>query len=236
MFTKSAQFYDAIYSWKDYQADADKLHAMITEHKQSDGNTLLDVACGTGGHFPYLREHYTLTGLDLDDKMLAVARDRFSDISLHQASMVDFDLGQTFDVVTCLFSSIGYVVTVEALNQTIETFYRHTKPGGVVIVEPWFAAERINTKRVSALHVDEADLKITRMNTISIEDGVSTIHFHYLVGIPGKGVNYFTEDHVVGLFTHEQYLHAFTSVGLDVGYDSVGLMDRGLYIGTRPLA
>lgn len=236
MFTKSARFYDAIYSWKDYQADADKLHAYITQHKQTDGNTLLDVACGTGGHFPYLREHYMLTGLDLDDKMLAVARDRFPDVTLHQASMVDFDLGQTFDVATCLFSSIGYVVTVEALNQTIETLCRHTKPGGVVIVEPWYSAERIDPNRVSALHVDETDLKITRMNRITVEDSVSTLHFHYLVGIPGKGIEYFTEDHVVGLFTHEQYMHAFTSAGLEVVYDSVGLMDRGLYIGKRPLA
>ena len=71
MFTKSAEFYDRIYHWKDYVGEAAKLHALIQQHKQMDANTLLDVACGTGGHFPYLREHYQLSGLDLDDGMLA---------------------------------------------------------------------------------------------------------------------------------------------------------------------
>ena len=53
--------------------------------------------------------------------------------------MTAFDLGCRFDVVTCLFSSIGYVGTVERLDQAIATMAAHLEPGGTLIVEPWLS-------------------------------------------------------------------------------------------------
>ncbi len=32
MFTKSAQWYDAIYAWKNYKREAERLHALIQQH------------------------------------------------------------------------------------------------------------------------------------------------------------------------------------------------------------
>src|SRR5258707_11718440 len=110
MFTKSEAFYDAIYgTMKDYAVEAQQIHALIQQYKQSSGTTLLDVACGTGRHLPFLREHYTLEGLDLDEQMLAIARQRNPEVVFHHADMADFDLGRRFDAIVCLFSSIGYV-------------------------------------------------------------------------------------------------------------------------------
>jgi ubiquinone/menaquinone biosynthesis C-methylase UbiE len=54
MFTKSARFYDAIYSFKDYAQESAKIDALIRQHSHSGGSTLLDVACGTGAHSGYL--------------------------------------------------------------------------------------------------------------------------------------------------------------------------------------
>jgi ubiquinone/menaquinone biosynthesis C-methylase UbiE len=50
MFTKSQQFYDLLYSWKDYRAEVVKLHSLVQARKHSQGNLWLDVACGTGNH------------------------------------------------------------------------------------------------------------------------------------------------------------------------------------------
>lgn len=56
MFTESAANYDAIYaSIRDFPAEADKLHVLIEQHKQSAGTALLDVVCGTGAHLAHLR-------------------------------------------------------------------------------------------------------------------------------------------------------------------------------------
>lgn len=235
MFTKTAAFYDVIYAsaGKDYMREAQRLHALIEQHKRSPGNTLLDVACGTGKHLAALREHYDVEGLDLDPDILAIARQRCPEVPLHQGDMTDFNLGRRFDVVVCLFSSIGYARTVSRLRQTLQAMSRHVLAGGVVVVEPWLTPEKFETGHLGAVFVDQPDLKIARMNTTTRDNGVSVLRFHYLVGTRA-GIEYFTEDHTLGLFSHDDYIGAFRAVGLDVLYDAEGLIGRGMYIGLPP--
>src|SRR5438105_14877858 len=87
MFDKSAAFYDAIYAWKDYSGETFKLESIINQYKQSPGRTLLDVACGTGAHIPYLRPQFTIEGLDIDPGLLAIARERNPGIIFHERDM-----------------------------------------------------------------------------------------------------------------------------------------------------
>lgn len=235
MFTKSAQFYDAIYSGKDYAEETRRLKAFIAEHKRSAGNALLDVACGTGGHVSYLRDDFVYEGLDLDPQLLAIARERHPGIAFHQGDMVDFDLGGRFDVVTCLFSSIGYVRDVPKLDQAIATMARHLLPGGVLLIGPFIAPDAWSVGQPHAIFVDQPDLKIARMNVSGRRDDIALLDFHYLVATP-EGVEHFTEHHELGIFTDDEHRHSFTGAGLEVAYDPVGLIGRGLYIGTRPLA
>ncbi|HJT58538.1 MAG TPA: class I SAM-dependent methyltransferase [Ktedonobacteraceae bacterium] len=233
MFTKSEALYDAIYStMKDYANEAEQIHALIQQYKQSSGNRLLDVACGTGGHLPFLQQYYSVEGLDLDAQMLEIARQRNPGVIFHHADMVDFSLNQQFDVILCLFSSIGYVKTVPWLYQALQTMRRHLLPGGVVIIEPWLTPERFKPGHIGAVFVNQPDLKIARMNTTEVVDSVSIMDFHYLVAT-AQGIEHFTERHEMGLFSHEDYLGAFQASELNVVFDDAPdkLMGRGLYIG-----
>jgi ubiquinone/menaquinone biosynthesis C-methylase UbiE len=234
MFSKSAKFYNALYGsmGKDYVAETQKIHQIIQQYKRSSGDTLLEVACGTGIHASILWENYQVEGLDLDPEMLAVASQTYPNIPFHQADMVDFDLGKQFDAITCLFSSIGYVKTKERLEIAIQNMARHLQSGGVLIVEPWFTPEQWKPGRVSALFVNEPDLKISRMNISEADGLLSFFVFHYTVGTP-QGVEYFTERHELGLFTHEEYREAFHKAELETIHDPKGLDGRGLYIGLK---
>ncbi len=232
MFNRSAAFYDAIYSFKNNEEEAAMVHALIQEHKRSPGDTLLDVACGTGKHLRFLSRHYRAEGLDLDSGMLEVARRENPGVGFHQGDMTSFDLARQFDVITCLFSSIGYARTLERMRQTVQTLARHLRPGGVLLVEPWFTPEEFRPGMLGARFVDEPELKIARMDLSEVIDGVSVLDFHYLVGTP-QGIEHFTERHELGLFTREQYLQAFADAGLEASLDPRGLMGRGLYIAVR---
>jgi SAM-dependent methyltransferase len=169
-------------------------------------------------------------GLDLNPDLLEIARGRCPEVTFHQADMVDFHLSHNFDVITCLFSSIGYVKTVENMKRTISNMARHLRPGGVVVVEPWFSPENYWTGTITANFVDEPELKIAWMYTSEVEGRVSVLDINYLVGTP-QGIDHFDERHEMGLFTPEEYLEAFRKVGLEVHYDSKGLFGRGMYLG-----
>ncbi len=234
MYARSAAIYDAIYHamGKDYAGEVRKLKAFIREHKRSAGNSLLDVGCGTGGHIAYLRENFHVEGLDNSAEMLALARTKYPDVIFHQADMADFDLGHQFDVITCLFSAIGYAETLPRLFQMLASFARHLKPGGVVLAEPWFGPGVLDTGKVHAIFVDEPELKIARMNINRVEGRRSFLDFNYLVGTP-DGIENFFETHELGIFAEDEYQQAFTDAGLRVIHDEQGLDGRGIYIGTH---
>jgi len=232
MFSRSAQYYDEIYASidKDYQAEANKAHLLIQEHKQSTGNTLLDVACGTGFHASLLSRHYQVEGLDLDPQMLKIAKKKHPGIRFHHGDMADFDLKRQYDAIICLFSSIGYVRTKPRLQKAIRTMGKHLLPGGVLLVEPWFTPEQWHPGRASMTQVDKPELKIVRMSHSGQRGKISTIEFQYLVGT-SRGIEHSVEIHELRLFTHHDYLHAFQTAKLNVMHDPEGLDGRGLYIG-----
>ena len=232
MYQKNARYYDTLYSWKDYEDETRRLVEFIQVHAQRPVQTLLDVACGTGAHLAYLQNYFQVEGVDIEPAMLKVARERLPGITLREGDMVGFDLARTFDVVTCLFGSIGYVQTVERLNLAVANMARHANPGGLVILEPWLMPDQFQAGTVHSIFIERPDLRIARMNVSAIENGLSILHFHYMVGTP-EGIEHWEDRHEMGLFTHEQYTQAFQAAGLDVSHDELGLMNRGLYIGLK---
>ena len=228
MFTNSAHIYDAVYSFKDYEAESARVHELI-EERLPGAATLLDVACGTGKHLEQLRAWYEVSGLDLDPKLLEIAKDRLGDVDLHQGDMTGFSLGRRFDVVTCLFSSIGYVGTVKRLGGAIAAMAAHLDPGGLLIVEPWLTPDVWVVDRPHLLSVDEPDLKIARMTMSGREGRLAIMSFEYLIGTPA-GIETFSERHEAALFTDEEYREAFAAAGFVVEHDPEGLIGRGLYI------
>jgi SAM-dependent methyltransferase len=228
VYGKSADYYDVLYGFKDYDAAVAYLQRVL-DQVAPDATTLLDVACGTGQHLERLQNRYVVEGLDINGAMLVAARRRCPHVTLHEVDMASFDLGRRFDVITCLFSSIAYARTAERLESSIASMRRHLEPGGVVLVEPWFTPERFWTHTITANHVDEPELKITWMYTSEREGDLAVLDMYYLVGQPGK-IESFGERHELGLFSEDQVTSALVAAGLDWSYDPEGPFGRGLYI------
>ncbi|GMU55584.1 MAG: hypothetical protein AMXMBFR33_47300 [Candidatus Xenobia bacterium] len=227
MYSRSARFYDAIYGFKDYEAECRRLVELV-----GPGGSLLDVACGTGLHARQLTRSFQVTGVDLDSELLEVARANVPQAQFLQADMRSFDLGRTFRVVTCLFSSIAYVKTEQALHSACACLARHLEPGGKLLVEPWLRREMLKPGHVG-LDTAECDgVRLARMSTLEIVGELSVIHFHYLIG-SAEGIVHETEDHELALFTLEQYRQALEQAGLQVEFEPEGLCGRGLFTGVR---
>jgi SAM-dependent methyltransferase len=138
MFQNTAHVYDLIYeaSGKDYAAESGLIHELI-QQRNPRARTLLDVACGTGGHLRHLREWYAVTGVDSDPAMLAQARRHLPEEPSIEADMRTLLLGRRFDALTCLFSSIGYMRDDHELGQAMVAMTRHLNPGGVLVIDGW---------------------------------------------------------------------------------------------------
>jgi ubiquinone/menaquinone biosynthesis C-methylase UbiE len=149
MFIDSPELYDAIYHFKDYAHECDRLRSLINEVVPG-ARTILDVACGTGTdvacgtgtHAKFLKHHYAVDGIDINENYLLAARLKNPSGNYTRADMMDFDLGRSYDIVTCLFSAIGIVKTFERLDRAIACMMRHVRPGGALIIEPWFTPEQ----------------------------------------------------------------------------------------------
>lgn len=233
MFSKTAKYYDLLYSFKDYAAETQVLLSELRSYQRSSGKRLLDVACGSGCHIEHLRQYFSCEGLDIDQELIALARKRNPGLIFHIGDMVDFYLDTTYDVITCLFSSIGYVKTLENLTSAICCMAQHLVSGGILAVEPWFTPDTWKPNTLHLTTVDLPDLKIARINNSKVEGRLSYFDFHYLIGTP-ENVEHHVEHHELGLFTVEETNHAFTSAGLEIFYNDQGLTGRGLYIGRLP--
>ncbi|MGE3801452.1 MAG: trans-aconitate 2-methyltransferase [Candidatus Kapaibacterium sp.] len=232
MYHLSAKYYDHIYSFKDYEKESAILRGMVETYCRSNGNQLLDVACGTGNHIEYLREDFKIEGVDLEPEFLEIVREKFPELPFHLGDMRTFDLGREFDVVTCLFSAIGYMQNVEELNLAIANMARHLLSGGLLLVEPWFSPDKWRDGSVHMLTIDEPELKIARIVTSAVEGRMAVMDMHHLVGTPEK-TEHFMETHRMFLATKEELMDAVKSAGLNPFWEDDGLTMRGMLIGVK---
>jgi len=234
MYKELAKYYDLIYSWKDYEKEANQINKLIKKYKKSDENELLDVGCGTGKHLHYFKDKFSCTGIDLNVEIIDIAKTNVSDVIFTQGDMINFDLKTTFDVIICLFSSIGYVKTYDNLEKTIMNFSKHLKSGGVVIIEPWFTKSSYWVGIPGMTTYDGEDIKIARVNTTSLENNLSIMEMHYLIAEKDKQVKYFVDSHELGLFEIDRFLEIINRSGFKAEFLKDGLMEgRGLYIGIK---
>jgi ubiquinone/menaquinone biosynthesis C-methylase UbiE len=142
-----AGLYDLFHESKPYRAEARFIRNQTDALRGSKGKTLrlLDLACGTGTHaIEFSKLRFDVTGVDRAEGMLALARRkaraakrviRFEQQDLSRLSF----RGERWDVVTCLFDSIGYLLTDARITSAVQRMARVLEPGGLLFIEAWHA-------------------------------------------------------------------------------------------------
>lgn len=219
---------------KDYRAEAGELTRRV-RRLRPDASSLLDVACGTGAHLRHFAELFDrVAGLELSEPMVHAARRALPDVPVHVGDMRAFDLDGRFDVVTCMFGSIGYATTEDELHAVLAAFARHLNAKGVVAVDPWWFPETYLDGHVSAHVTTAAGRTVARVSHSAREGTASRMDVHYVVADARDGARHFTETHHISLFTREAYETAFRAAGLAVEYVPGPHSGRGLFLGVAP--
>lgn len=115
VYRKKAKHYDLtsrLYPAPGYPQQSQRLRA-VQALGLRPGDSVIDVACGTGLNFPLIESvigpHGRIVGVDLTDAMLARARARietndWSNISLVQSDAVDFDFPTGVDAILSTYA------------------------------------------------------------------------------------------------------------------------------------
>jgi trans-aconitate methyltransferase len=233
-FKTISAYYDALYvKDEEYRPEAARVKELLTRHGVPAQGDLLVLACGTGGHIPYFRDDYRVSGLDLSEDMLALAREKFPDIRFYSGNLIDFSLDASFDAMVCLYGSIGFVKTVDNLRAAMKRIAAHLRPQGVALITPWSTQEEFHDLIVADAS-DQPGLKIARMEQVRLkEPKIVEVNFHHLIGTD-QGVTYHRQSMEIGLFSRDEYRSAMTGAGLTVVEEYTGSDVRGgAYIGKR---
>jgi SAM-dependent methyltransferase len=228
MFSSTGELYDIIYGHKDYAAEVANVRAVI-DRERPGARSILDVACGTGEHARILAEAFDVDALDLDPTFVTIAAKKLPRGRVVQADMTSFAMGRIYDVVQCLFSSIGYVLEPTAVIATLACFRAHLAPGGIVLVEPWFEPASYNAGAVHMLTVNQPELKLSRVHVSRVVAGVSILDLNYLIGTP-DGVRHEVETHRLRLTPFAEMASWFDAAGLRTTFDPVRPRSRGLFV------
>jgi SAM-dependent methyltransferase len=231
-----AKYYDQIYLKRnDYRNESEVVQNIISRFERKPSETLLDVGCGTGEHLKHFSQHFRCTGLDVSKEMINVARAKAPNVRFEVADMRDFRLRDRFDVITCLFSSIGYVQNLRNLARTLQNFHVHLANDGLALIEPWVFRKDFRKGNVSIDTYEDEKTKLVRMGTSELTESRWLVHFHYLTAANGE-IKHTKEIHKMIAADYEDYVRGFNSAG----YSEIKFLGenewtrtRGLFVATK---
>ncbi len=102
------------------------------------GDTVLDVACGTGKSFiPMLEYGWKVTACDISPSMVEMARAKAGDqvARIEVADMRELPVYGSFDLVCCLDDAVNYLHTQGELEQTLRGLAANMAPHALCIFD-----------------------------------------------------------------------------------------------------
>ena len=134
-YKKFSYYFDEVVCSLDYD-----LWLEFIEPYLKDGDTVLDLACGSGTLLTMLKlKGYDCEGLDLSSDIIDIANEKAKinhlRIPYYVEDMTDFNLNKQYDMITCFFDSINFLKTKEDIDNMFTCVKKHLKKGGLFIFD-----------------------------------------------------------------------------------------------------
>ncbi len=205
---------------EDFAAEAEKLGRLIRDNSRINPQTLLHLASGAGLNDYTFKKYFQVTGVDISDGMLEVARQINPEVEYCKGDMRSINLNKKFDAVACT-EAIGYMLTLEDTRKAVSTACRHLKEGGVFL----FTAQLKEEFRENnfAYTGSKDDIEITVFENNYRPDPESNIYeatMIYLIRRKGE-LEIYTDLHRCSLFNKETWLKLLEEFGFEIIEDRI---------------
>ena len=139
-YSAFARFYDKLTANIDYRKRGEYFHEIIKKFKTTEGDILLDLACGTGSISEVMADlGYDVIGVDNSDEMLGIAIekkfDSGSSIQYLCQDMCRLDMYGTVDVAICALDSINHLPSIEDVRRVFEGVAFFSERNGLFIFD-----------------------------------------------------------------------------------------------------
>jgi SAM-dependent methyltransferase len=131
-----APVYDDFTAHHDYRLWISTLLELGAAHGLQ-GDTVLDVACGTGKSFiPMIEQGWKVTACDISASMVELARAKAGpEVRIEVADMRELPVYGSFDLVGCLDDAVNYLHSQAELEQTLRGLAANMAPHALCIFD-----------------------------------------------------------------------------------------------------
>lgn len=233
-FDLYSRYYDLLYADKDYKAEVDYILDLIWEHTAKKPESILDMGCGTGKHAAFLaQEEIIVQGIDLSEKMIAIAKQNKSDyLGFKQADVRTFRMEHVFDVVISLFHVASYQTQNSDFENFLKTAWEHLKPSGLFIFDFWYGSAVLTDKPETRIkRLENEKFKITRLAEPKMDYSRNIVEVNYEIQIQEKS-SYITEiiseQHTMRYWFLPEILYFAQKIGFKVLWANNWMTEIGL--------
>jgi len=150
--------------WSDFSRQYENFINRFLRERNVTRARILDLACGTGTLAVGLaRGGHTVKGIDISTEMIAVAKSKLSklaNVSFEVGDMTQFQVDDTYDLVTCTFDSINYLMRAEELRQMFHNVASFLNEGGFFIFDS-------NTEKLyRSYHKEKRERKLGKQSLV----------------------------------------------------------------------
>lgn len=210
--------------------------------------TVLDLACGTGNVSELLyHEGYDVVGVDIAPAMIEVAKQKAATegfpIEYFVQDAAELSLPKRrFDLCTCLFDSLNYILEPARLQMAFEQVYAHLAPRGVFIFDMNSEFALINNFfDQENLEMDEP-LKYDWHSTYVPSLRICRVEMDFNHTAESGEVTHFQETHLQFAYRTEEVLEMLNTAGFEkcATYQAYTLRspsktsDRIFYVARKP--
>ena len=212
---------------EDYVEEAEKIVDAFRKAGVPAGGTILHLGCGGGSLDLQLRDHFTLTGVDLSERMLEHARRVNPEVEYLTGDMTSVRLDRTFDGVL-IHDAQAYLTTPEELQALYETAAAHLAPGGVLVSLPEELRSRFRQHRVNDRTLTDGEVTVTTIE-VDFDPDPSDHHFEstfvFVIRDQDGKQRIETDVHRCGLWTIDEVLGHVKAAGFDTHVSAPRLSD-----------
>jgi SAM-dependent methyltransferase len=219
---------------EDWIAESEQFVSAIRKHSRIEAKTLLNLGCGGGKNDYTLKKHFTVTGADISEAMLANAKRLNPEIEYVVGDMRTARLGKTFDAAM-IADSIDYMQTADDLRAAFVTAFEHLKPGSVFCTCAEVTRERFRQNETECSTYARDDIDIAFMHNNYDPDPTDTTYestFVWLIRRSGK-LEIETDHHLGGIFPLQTWLDLLREVGFEVALIE-SEWDAPMFVCTKP--